>query len=55
MNVAGMLYGPRLLAHVDVSPPKSSARKQRESEIQDLINRQKPLFKGGVGNKGKSS
>src|SRR5215468_12084657 len=39
-------------------PPKSSAREQARA-IQDLINRHrlvfiKPLFKGGVGKKGKS-
>ena len=59
MNVTGMLYGSRLLAHVDFPTSEVLGPGASESEIQDLINRHKlifikPLFKGGVGKKGKS-
>ena len=59
MNITGMLYGSRLLAHVDFPTSEVLGPGASESEIQDLIDRHKlifikPLFKGGVGKKGKS-
>ena len=59
MNVTGMLYGSRLFAHVDFPTSEVLGPGASESEIQGLINRHKlifikPLFKGGVGKKGKS-
>jgi len=59
MQVTGMLYGARLLQFAgfpasEVLPPSAS-----EEEIKDLIDRHgmifvKPVFKGGVGKKGKA-
>src|SRR5215510_1287203 len=59
MNVTGMLYGSRLLAHVDFPTSEVLGPGASESEIQDLIDRHKlifikPVFKGGIGKKGKS-
>src|SRR5205807_7231063 len=59
MNVTGMLYGARLLAHVDFPTSEVLGPGASEDQIQDLINRYKlifikPLFKGGIGKKGKS-
>ena len=59
MNLTGMLYGSRLLAHVDFPASEVLGPDASESQIQDLISRHKlifikPLFKGGVGKKGKS-
>src|SRR6266699_5481337 len=59
MNVTGMLYGARLLAHVDFPTSEVLGPGATEDQIQDLINRHKlifikPLFKGGIGKKGKS-
>ena len=59
MNLTGMLYGSRLLAHVDFPTSEVLGPDASESQIQDLISRHKlifikPLFKGGVGKKGKS-
>jgi succinyl-CoA synthetase beta subunit len=59
MNITGMLYGSRLLAHVDFPTSEVLGPGASEDEIQDLIDRHKlifikPLFKGGVGKKGKS-
>src|SRR5262252_4307433 len=59
MNLTGMLYGSRLLAHVDFPTSEVLGPGASEDQIQDLINRHKlifikPLFKGGVGKKGKS-
>src|SRR6516165_4919744 len=59
MNVTGMLYGSRLLAHAAFPTSEVLGPGASESEIQDLIDRHKlifikPLFKGGVGKKSKS-
>jgi len=59
MNITGMLYGSRLLSHVDFPTSEVLGPGATEDQIQDLINRHKlvfikPLFKGGVGKKGKS-
>src|SRR5678815_671512 len=59
MNITGMLYGSPLLAHVDFPTSEVLGPGASESEIQDLIDRHKlifikPIFKGGVGKKGKS-
>src|SRR6202011_6229038 len=59
MNVTGMLYGARMLAHVDFPTSEVLGPGATEDEIQGLIDRHKlvfikPLFKGGVGKKGKS-
>jgi len=59
MNVTGMLYGSRLLAHVEFPTSEVLGPGATEDQIQDLIDRHKlvfikPLFKGGVGKKGKS-
>src|SRR4249919_2128348 len=59
MNVTGMLYGSRLLAHVDFPTSEVLGPGATEDQIQDLIDRHKlifikPLFRGGVGKKGKS-
>src|SRR5258705_11873872 len=54
-----MLYGSRLLGHVDFPTYEVLGPGASEDQIQDLIDRHKlifikPLFKGGVGKKGKS-
>lgn len=59
MNITGMLYGSKLLTYVgfptsEVVGPEASA-----DDIQGMLDRHgsvfvKPLFKGGVGKKGKS-
>jgi hypothetical protein len=59
MNVTGMLYGSRMLAHVDFPTSEVLGPDASEDQIQELIDRHKlifikPLFKGGVGKKGKS-
>src|SRR5205809_3702418 len=59
MNVTGMLHGSRLLAHVDFPTSEVLGPDATEDQIQALIDRHKlifikPLFKGGVGKKGKS-
>ena len=59
MNVTGMLHGARLLAHVDFPTSEVLGPGASEDQIQDLIDRHelifiKPLFKGGVGKKGKA-
>jgi succinyl-CoA synthetase beta subunit len=59
MNIAGMLHGSRLLAHVDFPAAEVLGPGATEDEIQDLIARHgqifiKPVFKGGIGRKGKS-
>ena len=59
MNVTGMLYGSRMLAHVEFPTSEVLGPGASEDQIQDLIDRHKlifikPLFKGGVGKKGKS-
>ena len=59
MNITGMLYGSRLLAHVDFPTSEVLGPGATEDQIQGLIDRHKlifikPLFRGGVGKKGKS-
>src|SRR5438132_10030619 len=59
MNVTGMSHGSRLLAHVDFPTSDVLRTDATEDQIQALIDRHKlifikPLFKGGVGKKGKS-
>src|SRR6476620_5154175 len=59
MNITGMLYGAPLLAHVEFPTSEVLGPGATEDEIQGLIDRHKlvfikPLFKGGVGKKGKS-
>jgi len=59
MELTGMLYGAKLLRHVDFPASEVLGPGASEDEIQDLIARHgqifiKPLFKGGVGKKGKS-
>lgn len=59
MQLTGMLYGARLLRHVDFPTSEVLGPGASEDDLQDLIARYgmifvKPLFKGGVGKKGKS-
>ncbi|MGB0696794.1 MAG: ATP-grasp domain-containing protein [Rhodospirillaceae bacterium] len=59
MNITGMLHGSQLLRHVDFPTSEVLGPSASEDEIQELINRHglifiKPLFKGGVGKKGKA-
>ncbi len=59
MQVTGMLYGSRLLRHVGLPATELLGPAASEDEIRDLIQRHglifiKPLFKGGVGKKGKA-
>jgi succinyl-CoA synthetase beta subunit len=59
MQITGMLYGSQLLRHVDFPTSEVLGPDASEDEIQRLIDRHKmifikPLFKGGVGKKGKS-
>src|SRR5258708_3801247 len=59
MQITGMLYGSQLLKHVDFPATEVLGPGASEDEIQDLIDRHmlifiKPVFKGGVGKKGKS-
>lgn len=59
MQITGMMYGSKLLAHVDFPVSEVLGPGATEDEIQGLLDRHKlvfikPLFKGGVGGKGKS-
>lgn len=59
MQLTGMLYGRNLLDHVDFPASEVLGPGASEDEISALIERHglifiKPLFKGGVGKKGKS-
>ena len=59
MQITGMLYGSQLLKHVDFPATEVLGPGASEDEIQGLIDRHKlifikPVFKGGVGKKGKS-
>ena len=59
MQLTGMLYGSRLLRHVDFPSAEVLGPEASEDQIQNLIDRcgsvfVKPIFKGGVGKKGKS-
>lgn len=59
MQLTGMLHGAKLLRHVNFPASEVLGPGASEDQIQDLIARHglvfiKPLFKGGVGKKGKS-
>ncbi|MEO1092186.1 MAG: ATP-grasp domain-containing protein [Pseudomonadota bacterium] len=59
MLLTGMLYGSQLLRHVDFPTAEVLGPGASEDEIQGLLNRHglifvKPLFRGGVGKKGKA-
>ena len=59
MNVNGMKYGAHLLRFADFPTPEILGSDASEEEIRDLIERHgavfvKPVFKGGVGKKGKA-
>ncbi len=59
MLVTGMLHGSRLLRHVGFPTPDILGPDASEAEIQALIAQHgmvfvKPVFKGGVGKKGKA-
>jgi hypothetical protein len=59
MEITGMLYGARLLQHVDFPTAEVLGPGATEDEIQGLIDRHKlifikPMFRGGVGKKGKA-
>lgn len=59
MEVTGMLEGAKLLRHVGFPASEVLGPDASEGRIQDLIDRHgeiliKPLFKGGVGKKGKA-
>lgn len=59
MQITGMLYGARLLRFADFPTSEVLGPDASEEEIRDLIDRHgsvfvKPLFKGGVGKKGKA-
>lgn len=59
MQLTGMLHGAKLLRHVNFPASEVLGPGASEDQIHDLIARHglvfiKPLFKGGVGKKGKS-
>ena len=59
MQITGMLYGARLLDHVEFPSAEVLGPGASEDDIQGLIDRHKlifvkPLFRGGVGKKGKA-
>jgi len=59
MQITGMLYGSRLLKYVDFPTSEVLGPDASEEDIQGLLDRHKlifikPVFKGGVGKKGKS-
>ena len=59
MNITGMLHGARLLRYVDFPTSEVLGPGASEEQIRELIARHgeifiKPVFKGGVGKKGKS-
>jgi succinyl-CoA synthetase beta subunit len=59
MQLTGLLYGAPLMRHVDFPVTEVLGPTATEAEIQDFINRHKlvfikPVFKGGVGKKGKA-
>jgi succinyl-CoA synthetase beta subunit len=59
MELTGLLHGARLLRHVDFPVTEVLGPAATEAEIQRLIDRHKiifikPVFKGGVGKKGKA-
>jgi succinyl-CoA synthetase beta subunit len=59
MQLNGMLFGSKLLAHVSFPTSEVLEPDATESQIQDLIDRHglifiKPVFRGGIGKKGKA-
>ena len=59
MQLNGLLHGARLLAHVDFPTSEVLGPDASEDAIQALIDRHglifvKPVFRGGVGKKGKA-
>jgi succinyl-CoA synthetase beta subunit len=59
MQITGLLYGAKLLEFVDFATPEMLGPDASEAEIKELIERNgsifiKPVFKGGVGKKGKA-
>ena len=57
MNLNGLLYGARLLAHVDFPTSEVLGPDASEDAIQALIDRHglifiKPVFRGGIGKMG---
>lgn len=59
MNITGMLYGSKLLKYVGFPTSEVMGPEASEDDIQGMLDRHgsvfiKPLFKGGVGKKGKS-
>ena len=59
MMVTGMLHGAKMLRHVGFPTPEILGPDANESELQAFIARHglifvKPVFKGGVGKKGKA-
>ena len=59
MQLNGLLHGARLLSHVDFPTSEVLGPDASEDQIQDLIDRHglifiKPVFRGGVGKKGKA-
>ncbi len=59
MNITGMLYGAKLLKLVDFPTSQVLGSEASEQQITDLIAKcgevfVKPIFRGGIGKKGKS-
>src|SRR5271157_5682991 len=59
MQLTGLLHSAPLLRHVEFPVTEVLGPTASEAEIQDMLNRHKlifikPLFKGGVGKKGKA-
>lgn len=59
MQVSGMLWGAKLLNYVDFPTSEVLGPEATREQIKDLIDRHgsiliKPIFKGGVGKKGKA-
>ena len=59
MQISGMLWGARLLHHVDYPTSEVLGPEASGEQIKDLIDRYgsvliKPVFKGGIGKKGKA-
>ncbi|MBF0610013.1 MAG: carboxylate--amine ligase [Magnetococcales bacterium] len=59
MQITGMLWGAKLLKYVDFPTPEILGPEATPDQIKDLIARNggvliKPIFKGGIGKKGKA-
>jgi len=59
MQLTGMLHGARLLSYVDFPHAEVLGPEAGDAEIRDLIERHgeifiKPVFRGGIGKKGKA-